>query len=54
MNKKDQKSRTGESIPEILEIEEQEIEEKEPPNHRIIDYKIVDNKNNSNFDTDKI
>ncbi|MFX0030713.1 MAG: hypothetical protein ACFE8B_15985 [Candidatus Hermodarchaeota archaeon] len=50
MNKKEPKLHAGESIPEILEIEEQEIEEKKPPNEKIIEYKIVNETKNSDLD----
>ena len=38
------------SIPEILEIEEKELEEKKPPNKYIIDYKIINKTQNSNLE----
>ena len=38
------------SIPEILEIEEKELEEKKPPNKYIIDYKIINEPQNSNLE----
>ena len=36
MSKKDKETLVGDSIPKIIEIEE-----KKPPNDKIIDYKIV-------------
>ena len=47
MNKKEKDLQFGESTPEIIEIEEQEIEEKKPPNSKIIDYKITDDNGKS-------
>lgn len=47
MNKKEKDLRSTESVPEILDIEEQEIEEKKPPNEKIINYKIVNDDDNS-------
>ncbi len=38
-----------ESIPKIIDIEEQEIEEKKPPNNNIINFKIVNGKEKLDF-----
>ncbi|MFX1280201.1 MAG: hypothetical protein ACFFA3_12355 [Promethearchaeota archaeon] len=38
------------SIPEILEIEEKEFEEKKPPNKYVIDYKIINETQTSNLE----
>jgi hypothetical protein len=54
LNKKDQNSSAGESIPEILEIEEQEIEERKPPNEQIINYEIISGKDNSDIEKEEI
>jgi len=48
MNKKDNEIPSPDSIPKILEIEEQEIEEKKPPNDKIIDYEIVNSNSEEN------
>ncbi|MHA1986849.1 MAG: hypothetical protein ACW98D_09435 [Promethearchaeota archaeon] len=47
MNKKEKDLQWGESTPKIIDIEEQEIEEKKPPNSKIIEYKIVDDDDTS-------
>ena len=41
MNKKTNNSNFQESHPQIIEVEEQEIEEKKPPFDKIIYYKIT-------------
>jgi hypothetical protein len=54
LDKKNQNLNADESIPEILEVEEQEIEEKKPPNDYIIDYHLVNDTNDSSLDDKKI
>ncbi|MFX1325410.1 MAG: hypothetical protein ACFE8N_10665 [Promethearchaeota archaeon] len=41
MSKKEEVPSTKDSIPKIIEIEEQEIEKRQPPNNKIIKYHII-------------
>ncbi|MFX1594035.1 MAG: hypothetical protein ACFFCL_15200 [Promethearchaeota archaeon] len=47
MNKKKKNSNIEGPHPKIIEIEEQEIEERKPPTDKINYYKIVNNNDNS-------
>lgn len=48
MNEKEENSHTDDQEPQVIEHHDPEIEEKKPPNAKIISYKIVKNKENSN------
>ena len=50
MNKKTNDSDFQESHPQIIEVEEQEIEEKEPPSDKIIYYKIINDEKESKLE----
>ncbi|MFW9785150.1 MAG: hypothetical protein ACFFFB_22910 [Candidatus Heimdallarchaeota archaeon] len=43
MSKKEENSLIKDSIPKIIEIEEKEIEIRQPPNNNIIEYHLVEN-----------
>ncbi|NVM35314.1 MAG: hypothetical protein HWN81_06940 [Candidatus Lokiarchaeota archaeon] len=47
MNEKDDTSHSDDQEPKVIEHLDPEIEEKKPPNDKIIYYKIVENKENS-------
>ena len=50
MKKKKENSLSTESIPKIIEIKDQEIEVKKPPNDKIAYYKIVNRENDSQLE----
>jgi len=53
LNKKKNDSHFQESHPRIIEIEEQEIEEKKPPFDNIVSYKITNEDNDSKLEEKK-
>ena len=48
MNEKEVNSHPDDQEPKVLEHHDPKIEEKKPPNDKIIHYKIVESKENSN------
>ena len=54
MNKNKDDSQFQESQPRIIDIEDQEIEEKKPPIDNIIYYKIINRNNNSKLEETQV
>ena len=46
MDEKGEDSKSNDRGPAILSTEDQEIEERKPPNDKILDYKIIEEENN--------
>ena len=44
MSEKEDNSHSDDQEPTIIDTEDQEIENRKPPNDKIVDYKIVDDK----------
>ena len=47
MNEKEDNSHSDDQEPRVIEHHDPKIEERKPPNDKIINYKIVENKENS-------
>jgi hypothetical protein len=50
LKKKENGSQFPESHPRIIDVEDQEIEEKKPPVDNIVYYKIINKNNNSKLE----